>query len=85
MEMTNERKFSDAKDKKRDVFLNLVNVNEELPDNAERKLGGGGTHWYDFNILSTAPLVYMPTIQYITGHEAGVITNVGHRVISMVR
>ena len=38
MEMINERKFSDAKDKKRDVFLNLVNVNEELPGNAERKL-----------------------------------------------
>ena len=42
MEMTNERKFSDAKDKKRDLFSNLINVNEELPDNGEQKLGEAG-------------------------------------------
>lgn len=37
--MINERKFSDAKDGKRDLLSNLINANDELLDDGEQRLG----------------------------------------------
>ena len=37
--MINGRKHSDEKDERRDLLSNLINANEELSDDGERRLG----------------------------------------------
>lgn len=39
VEIINERKFSDEKGERRDLFSNLVSANEEFLDDGEQKLG----------------------------------------------
>ena len=88
VEMINGRKYSDEKDEKRDLLSNLINANEELLDDGEKRLG-------EVELIGTGPTLGLPAHlfthllfrkhlhvlhRWTRGEDTQ--TNVGHQLMS---